>query len=50
MKAKSNYSSLVEEAAVKGTMGGIAAVTIFVGGFLVFSASCLGGAIVSLMS
>jgi cytochrome c oxidase assembly factor CtaG len=49
MKAKSNYSSLVEEALAKATMGGIAAVTIFVGVFFVWSVTCLGGAIVSLL-
>ncbi len=50
MKAKSNYSSLVEEAVAKGTIGGIAAVTIFVGAFFVWSATCLGGAVVSLLN
>jgi len=50
MKAKSNFSSLVEESAAKGTIGLFGAITLFIGGFVVWSASCLGGAIVSLIS
>ena len=50
MKAKSNYSSLVEETVAKGTIGGIAVVTIFVGSFFIWSATCLGGAVVSLLN
>ena len=50
MKAKSNFSSLVEESAAKGTIGVFGAVTIFIGAFVVWSASCLGGAIVNLLS
>jgi hypothetical protein len=50
MKAKSNFSSLVEESAAKGTIGLFGAITLFIGGFVVWSASCLGGAIVNLIS
>ena len=50
MKAKSNYSSLVEEAVAKGTMGGIAVVAIFVGSFFVWSMTCLGSAVVSILN
>ena len=50
MKAKSNFSSLVEESAAKGTIGLFGAITLFIGGFVVWSASCLGGAIISLVS
>ncbi len=50
MKAKSNFSQLVEESAARGTMGVIAAITVFVGAFVVWSASCMGGAIINLFN
>lgn len=50
MKAKGNFSRLVEESAAKGTMGIFAAITVFIGGFVIWSASCMGGAIVSLLN
>lgn len=49
MKAKSNFSKLVEESASKGTMGVCGAITIFIGAFVVWSAACVGGAIVNLL-
>jgi hypothetical protein len=50
MKAKSNYSSLVEETVAKGSIAGIAVITVFVGSFFIWSATCLGGAVVSLLN
>lgn len=50
MKAKSNFSRLVDESAGKGTMGFFGAITIFIGTFVVWSAACLGGAIVNLFN
>lgn len=50
MKAKSNFSKLVEESAAKSTIGIFGAITIFIGGFVVWSAACMGGAIVQLLS
>lgn len=50
MKAKGNFSRLVEESAAKGTMGLCGAITIFIGGFVVWSVSCMGGAIVNLFN
>lgn len=45
MKPKSNFSSLVEESVGKGILG---AIVIFIGAFAVWSAACMGGAIVNL--
>jgi hypothetical protein len=50
MKAKGNFSRLAEESAAKGTMGIFGAITIFIGAFVVWSASCMGGAIVNLFN
>jgi hypothetical protein len=50
MKAKGNFSRLVEESAAKGTMGVFGAIAIFIGGFVVWSASCMGGAIIKMLS
>ncbi len=50
MKAKGNFSRLVEESAAKGTMGIFGAITIFIGAFVVWSASCMGGAVVNLFN
>lgn len=50
MKAKSNFSKLVEESATKGTIGIFGAITLFIGGFVAWSAACMGGAIVNLLS
>lgn len=50
MKAKGNFSRLVEDSAAKGTMGLFAAITLFIGGFVVWSISCVGGAVVNLFN
>lgn len=50
MKAKRNFSRLVEDSAAKGTMGLCAAIMVFVGVFVVWSISCVGGAVVNLFN
>lgn len=50
MKAKSNFSRLVEESAAKGAMGFFGAITIFIAAFVLWSAACMGGAIVKLLN
>ncbi|MCM2359223.1 MAG: hypothetical protein NDI77_13830 [Geobacteraceae bacterium] len=50
MKAKGNFSKLVDESAGKGTMGFFGAVAVFIGAFVVWSAACMGGAIVNLFN
>jgi len=50
MKAKSNYSRLVETSAVTGTVGIFGGITIFIGAFAVWSACCMSSAIVGLFS
>lgn len=49
MKAKSNFSKLVEESAAKSAIGFFGAITVFIGGFVAWSAACMGGAIVNLL-
>ena len=50
MRAKSNFSGLVEESVAKGTMGVFGIIAIFIGTFVVWSAFCMSGAIVSLIN
>ena len=50
MKTKQNYSSLMEEAAAKGAIGVYAIIVAFIGAFAVWSALCMGGAIINLFS
>jgi len=50
MKVKENYSSLVEEAAAKALMGVFVGIAVFICGFAAWSALCMGGAIVNLLS
>lgn len=50
MKVKENHSSLAEEAAAKGAIGVFGGIAVFIGGFVVWSACCMGGAIVNLMA
>ncbi len=46
MKAKSSYSGVVAETAAKGALGVFAIVSAFIGGFVIWSAAGIGGAIV----
>lgn len=48
MKTKQNYSSLMEEATAKGVIGVYGAIVIFICAFAVWSACCMGGAIIKL--
>lgn len=50
MKVKENHSSLAEEAAAKGAMGLFGGIAVFIGGFVLWSASCMGGAIIDLLA
>jgi hypothetical protein len=47
MKAKSSYSRIAADAAAKGTIGIFIAITVFVAGFVAWSAAGAGGAIVA---
>lgn len=50
MKAKSNFSELLDESTRKGGKRIFAAIAIFIGAFLIWSLSCMGGAIVCLLN
>jgi hypothetical protein len=46
MKAKSSYSGIVASTTAKGTIGIFAGISIFIGGFVAWSAAGFGNAIV----
>lgn len=50
MKVKENHSSLAEEAAAKATIGVFGGIAVFIGGFVTWSACCMGGAIINLLA
>ena len=50
MKAKRNFSRLTEESAARGSIGVFGAIVLFIGGVVIWSASCMGSAVVHLVS
>jgi len=50
MKAKSNFSQLVEESTAKGSIAIFSGIAAFIGGFVAWSVSCVGGALISLLN
>lgn len=50
MKAKQNYSSLMDEVAAKGVIGVYGAIVVFIAAFAVWSFLCMGGAIINLFA
>jgi hypothetical protein len=47
MKAKSSYSRIAADAAAKGTIGIFIGITVFIAGFVAWSAAGVGGAIIA---
>lgn len=50
MKAKSNFSTLVAETTARGSLAVFAGITIFLAGFITWSAASAIGALVHLLS